>query len=217
MSALIRREASEQAQAIGPWRPAAVNAPEPTQEDPRFGAYRAEIEALETRITTMGAAHAEAIKRARAEAHEEASRTFARDEAKALAALEGAIAAASSKFSNALDGVERLAPLICETALAGVFENVECYRPQIEAVIAAQMRTLARDSVMAIRVSSVDFHDDEALTRLTIPYPGVEVERDQGLQAGTCQISLRLGAIEIDLAAHWRTLQEKLRAMAGGT
>lgn len=217
MSSLIRREDVERAAPVAPWRPSVPTADDPPAIDPAILAREERIRVLEARIEEIKREHDAALDRARAAAAKEAADRLKRDEAEALALLGANVAGAASKLEEAIAALERLAPLMCETALATVFDDASMHHAHVAAAIDRQMRALNGDSVIVISVSSEDFSGEEALPALASKYKGVSITPDAALPRGACKMTLRLGTIDIDLPAHWRALQQRLAEMAGLT
>ncbi|WP_135212639.1 hypothetical protein [Vitreimonas flagellata] len=212
MSSLIRNELGST--NFARWSPSPASVPAPQPIDPEIAARDHAIKTLERRISDMERAHAEAIKRARTEARDAALKEAARDEAQALALLEANAKAANALFSKSLADLERLAPLLCETALASVFEAPDQYRALVEAALELQFKRLTRESVVKVTVSAVDFSDEAHLKALADRHPQVAIGADPALGSGVCHITLNMGGVELDIPAHWAALKETLHAMA---
>jgi flagellar biosynthesis/type III secretory pathway protein FliH len=188
--------------------------PAPQPIDPEIAARDHAIETLERRLSDLERAHAEALKRARSEARDAAFQEAARDEARALALLEANVKAANARFSMALGDLERLAPLLCETALASVFEAPDQHRALVDAALATQLKRLTRESVVSVAVSAADFTDQAELKALADRHPQVVIGADAALASGVCHITLNMGGVELDIPAHWTELKRTLHAMA---
>jgi flagellar biosynthesis/type III secretory pathway protein FliH len=212
MSSLIRNELGSA--SFARWSPSTPSVPAPQPIDPEIAARDHAIETLERRLSDMERAHAEALKRARSEARDAALQEAARDEARALALLEANVKAANARFSEALGDLERLAPLLCETALASVFDAPDQHRGLVDAALALELNRLARESVVSVAVSAVDFTDEAHLKALADRHPHVVIGADATLASGVCHITLNMGGVELDIPAHWAALKETLHAMA---
>jgi flagellar biosynthesis/type III secretory pathway protein FliH len=195
------------------WRAAA---PLAETQDPVRAALEAEIIALKEERTGLATAHEIALKDARKQAYQDAQAEFVRDEAKALAALETGIKAATADLRAMLSDLESLSLLLCETALVKVFANVEDYRPLIANAIRRQCAALTEQFVLGVRVSSEDFTDEAALKTLAdAVHPlSCTIVHDTSLPRGSCRIKLQLGELELSLGEYWRDLSVRLQALA---
>ncbi|HYD85989.1 MAG TPA: hypothetical protein VEA80_00800 [Vitreimonas sp.] len=214
MSALIRRgEGLSDSNVQTPrWR--SLTEVEHETAEPIRSLEQERIEALEQTVADLRRRHGEEIAAAREHARREAEAAYVRDQSEALATLERALEQAALSLTAAIDGLERLAPALCEAALAPILSPTGHYRRLIESALARELAALRSGSVVRAVVSGADFDDDEALAAIAARHPSVSIVRDKVLASGHCRIELCLGEIEIDLPAYWSALQRQLHEMA---
>lgn len=188
----------------------------PFIDDARAIALEDEIRDLKRLLAETDANHVRALEATRAQARKEADLAYERDDARALALLQAAIAAAVETFGVRLAQAEPFAALLCQTALAKVFSHPENYRELVSRAISRQIAGLRLETVIAVDVSPADFQDEASFAGLgkVIGSDRVEIRRDPQLASGDCRIDLRLGHIEISLPRHWDELQALLRRLA---
>ncbi|MBC7768227.1 MAG: hypothetical protein H7124_05520 [Phycisphaerales bacterium] len=214
MSTLIRPgQISNAALVSAPqWRP--LSQATAADAEPVLTAEQIRIQDLEEALAQQRIAHIDDLKRERSEAKNEAEAAFKRDETASLAALEKCLSTAAESLARRIGDLEALAPLLCEIALEGVLARAEDYGDLVERALERQLADIRGESVLKVAVSGADFHDDNALSAMTGRHPGLRIERDAMLPAGSCRIDLRLGQIELSLPNHWRDLQTRLRTLA---
>ncbi len=202
MSPLIKSDAATAVRAFAGMRvpaPAAGEA-EPDPRDVERSRLLAEIERLRRELAETEAAAARAADEARAAGRSEGLADAEKREAEGLDALRASLEAAGADFATRLDLLDRLAPELARLALSRLFAGVEGWSAAAEAMIARQLAELRRSTVVAIRVSRLDFPDRAALDRLaaTLAAETLRIESDGDLRAGAARIECRLGQIELD-------------------
>lgn len=162
------------------------------------------------------ARHAEAVKAAYAEG-EEAGRFAAVEEFEesrdqALAMLSSAIVDARTDLSNALAGFEDLATQVALEALQILVADAGDYRKLLATAIAQRVAALASESIIAITVSRMDFPDSRELADLEaqLGSPKASLKLSDDMEAGCCQIALKVGSLEFDLNRSWNEIADIL-------
>lgn len=171
-----------------------------------------ELVKLREALASSEARHAQQLARAREQGREDAAAAFKRDEASALAALEAGIAASIAAFQREIRGLERLALALCDTALAKVLGDPGRRADLVSGALEDQLNLVKTDSIVTVRVSTADFPDKQALSRLAERLhllPGT-VEQRSELRAGDCDILMRLGHIELSIPDYLLRLRQAL-------
>lgn len=202
----------------------AGDAPEPVRQlapvpDPRDAERErllAEIARLEERCEEERAAAVRALEAAREKAYAEGLAAAETREAERLAVLGKELAGCGAAFAARLDVLDGLAPALVRAALAKLFADCEGWAAAVEAMLSRQLAALRRGSIVAVRVSPLDFPDFEALGALVaaLGIEGVAIEPDRELRAGASRIECRLGQIDLDVRAQWQSLSALLAEMA---
>ena len=191
--------------------------------DPEVERLRVALAAAEEAVATAQAALAEAqADRVKAYADGEAvglrdglSRAETR-EAERLARLSFGVDTALTEFSTALDALEPLAAALSKRVLERVLGDAAHYPDLVARVIAAQVKTLAADTLIDVEVSRADFPTSasrDALDR-ALARPGVTVAVLSDLGAGGCRLRLKLGTVEAHLDEQWRRIAAELDVLA---
>lgn len=173
-------------------------------------AERALAETQEAQIHALETAHEEGRKKGRAEAQDR--------EADRLKRLDQGLTEACTAWGERVDRIDVLAPQLARAAIARLFDGVDDRAELVTAMIARRLADLRRDSVLALRVSALDFHDKPALAALaaTLSNSQVEITTDPTLDAGRARFELKLGALDLDLAEQWHKVAALLEAMESG-
>lgn len=215
MSGLLKAGAQRARPEVQPFAaPLPPTPPEPSAAEQRIAhlereiadlVTRREADALAARKREQAAfAEGEQAGRARAETHD-------RDR---LQALAQAMEAAHKAHATGLEQLEVLALSVAQTALARVFGDHSRYARMVSDTVLHQLATLDRALVTQIRVSPVDYTDDQALAALTHACPDIALRTDAVLAAGDCVIDLRLGRVDAGLASQWQGLSHVLGTLA---
>lgn len=202
--------------------PASAQAP---AVDPEILALRAEREDLKRRIeqrdATLSELRAEAeaaFREGEAKGREAGLREAADQSEQRLKRLEAGIGQAQAVFAEAMEALERLAPILAHDALANILGQ-DSDRPQlVAAVVRHQVRTLDARSLMQVEVSAADFPDDDALAVLegALGNLGPSIHASVALKSGECRIKLKLGTLDVGVDRQWAELSAVLRDMAEG-
>ena len=217
MSGLIKADAALERTSVRAveWR-SEPGEPTPAARRPEIVALEAELAALKQGLADAEARRQEALLAARAEAAEEATAAYRRDDAAALATLESALEEATRSLNTRIDSMETLALLLCETALAKIFGDTNDYTDLVARALQLQLAGLRREAVIAASVSAEDFPDAASLVALEarLGANNLSLRRDHQLGKGACRLDLRLGHIELSIPDHWQELQALLRQLA---
>ncbi len=213
MSGLIKSGAEHKVRAfLNPVRPPAAPA-----ADPRIEALERENADLRAAVAAERTAAGKAAAAARAEG-ERLGRASAEDSAgRQIETLAKGVGDAVAAWRERLDGLDGLAAALARAALAKLLEEDGGPSRFVAGAIARQMRRLRRDSLVAIRVSALDFADPEALAALGAEAGtgSVRIIADADLKPGECRIDLQLGHIDVGPGTQWAQLAGLLDEMAG--
>lgn len=196
---------------------------EPDPRDQQLADQAERIAALEAELAAQRASEVDrAEAAAKAEVSAEArGRQAGLDEADERAAerisrLELGLTEARLRLDAELAGLERLAALLAETALARLVDDPQSRRPLIAGIIRQQMRGLEARALLRVEVSAEDFSDPAALEDLAAEagLSGLRIEPASGLGPGACRLKLRLGELEVGLDQQWGALRGVLAELA---
>ncbi len=184
--------------------------------DPALSSQELEISRLRDALGVAEKKLDELVAAAREQGRKEGRESAARDEAKALAALESGVSDAVTLVRAKADELEGLALAVAETALANVFANPKLHRQLVADAILKQLREVRRETVLAVHVSPADFPDAGGLAELarTLGHADIRLLHNPSLGQGACRIDLRLGAIELSLPEHWEAIRTRLKELA---
>jgi type III secretion protein L len=195
---------------------AAHAAPALSGEEQRLAAAADEIERLRHALEDTRAAADKAIAAAREEGRREGEAAAMRDDARRLALLEASLEQTGSAFEAQLAGLEGLAVMLAQSALARIFDPPAELSQFVALSIARRVAILRHEAVRAVRVSPADFADPAALSALAAEAGtgAIEVAADASLEAGECRLELILGYMDIGPRAQWRALNALLDGIA---
>ena len=149
----------------------------------------------------------------------EAGRREAEDQgAKSLAQLESGIERAVAVFTQAMSGLERLAPELARQGLAGILGVTDDRAEVVGAIVQRQVKTIEAHAIVHIAVSAADFGDEAARAHLE-SIAAAKIHVDSALRSGDCRIKLKLGTLEVGVDQQWGRLEALLKDMsepAGG-
>lgn len=208
---------------------AGVPVPEPVGEftpgrAPEIDLRDLELARLEGEVVRLNAVRkqdaadaVQAIEAARAEGLRQGLAEAETREADRLLALNKMLRESTDAFAARLEVLDALAPALARTALAKLFDNVEAWAVPVEAMLARQLATLRRSTLVAVRVSPQDFPDAQALIVLSgaLGLEGSSLTSDRELRAGASRIECRLGQIDLDAREQWQALSALLEDMSG--
>jgi flagellar assembly protein FliH len=126
-----------------------------------------------------------------------------------LKRLDSGIAEALALYGEQLAGMERLAALIAREALERIVGDPERHVEMLCAIVRRQVEAADAGAILAIEVSRDDFCDEigEAAGK-------VEVAVSDALRSGDCRMKMRLGTLEIGVAAQWARMRSALDELA---
>ncbi|QNA82930.1 hypothetical protein G4G27_02065 [Sphingomonas sp. So64.6b] len=148
---------------------------------------------------------------------EAAGRSAAMKEAdQRLAVLEQAARKARTAWDDRLAGLDALAVMIARSALAKLITDSDDLGDLVARQIARRIDAIRHESVVAIRVSTEDFADDDALDVLALRIkPGAtEIIADPALASGDCRFDLQLGHVDLGVRSQWGELDAFLEGLA---
>lgn len=185
--------------------------------DPRIEALERQNGELLAALAAQRIESQKAVAAARAEGERQGRAAADEASARQVAAFRKGVEEAVAAWSDRLDGLEDLTAALAKAALAKLFDDHEGHSGFVAAVIARQMRLLRRDSLIAIRVSAVDFPDDRLLAALASEAKtgSVRIIADKGLACAECRIDLHLGHIDVGVGAQWAQIAAFLDGLAG--
>ena len=215
MTGLVKASAREA--LVRPLRlEAAHAAPALSGDEQRLAAAAEEIKRLRHAVEDAKAAAGKAIAAAREEGRREGEAAALRDDARRLALLEASLEQTGNAFEAQLAGLEGLAVMLAQSALARIFDPPADLSQFVARSIARRVAILRHEAVRAVRVSPADFPDAAALSALTAQAGtgAIDVAADASLGAGESRLELILGYMDIGPRAQWRALNALLDGIA---
>ena len=199
--------------------PAPVVDPELLHLREEQGRLRNRLEQQEVELASLRQQVEAAFKKGETQGREAGIREAADQSAKMLAGLERGMERAVATFSQAVSGLERLAPLLASQGIATILGQADDRRALVTAVVLRQLQSIEAQSVVHIEVSQADFPDDLALASLgdVLASVGTKVHAVAALKSGDCRIKLTLGTLEVGLDQQWRRLNAMLEDLAEPT
>jgi len=212
MSGLIKGAAARKVRSfLDPIEPAPASA-----DDPRIEALERQNEELRAALAAQRTESRKAVAAARTEGERQGKAAADEAVAKRVATLRSGVEEAVAAWTARLAGLERLTASLAKVALAKLFDDHGDQSRFVAAVVARQMQLLRRESLVAIRVSSSDFADEQALTALAAEAGtgSAQVFADADLDSGQCRIDLQLGHIDVGVDTQWAQLAAFLDELA---
>lgn len=213
MSVLIKGAA---AQSVRPFLDAPAFVPAPAG-DPRLDALERENEELRAALAAQRTASEKAVAAARTEGERQGKADAGDAIDKQLALLGKGVEAAVAAWEDRLADLDDLAPSLARSALGKLLDDSGGHSRFVAGVIARQMQTLRRESLLAVRVSARDFKDEEALAALgnEAGTGSVRIIADADLASGECRIDLQLGHVDVGAKTQWAQLAAFLDDLTG--
>jgi type III secretion protein L len=127
-----------------------------------------------------------------------------------------AVDAARTAWEDRLAGLDALAAMLAQSALAKLFGDAPDLADLVARTVRARVQALGRESVVAIRVSEQDFGDEAAreALRSIVAVGATTIVLDPELDRGDCRLDLRLGLIDLGVTSQWRELNRFLDGLA---
>lgn len=190
-----------------------------TDADEEKEALLQEIETLKLALAAADEAASEAERRARDGERlqaEKARESAQQAEAERLAALAASLDALSREWGERLADLDSLAVLIARAALSKLFDSWDEATAFVTRTIARQIRLIRREAIVAIRVSSDDFPNEQALNALASEAASgsIRILADPDMAAGECRADLQLGHIDLGAKAQRSQLANLLESLA---
>ena len=201
-----------------PQRVSTVRASETKAENP-LAAENRRLAALVEEHEAKIAAHEGALATAYSKG-EEAGRSAMEfeiqdDRAAALELLVRGVESAKTALDQTLGNYESIALIVAQTALDKIFGDTEGRKVMAADLIRHQLRQIGHDSFVSLEVSRADFPNTqevaELATSLSVVPERVRVSDD--LAAGSCQMRMQLGTLEIGLDRQWGSVRALLDEM----
>lgn len=133
---------------------------------------------------------------------------------KRLERLREGLEAMRASHSACCVEYELLALQVARAALGRVFGDEGLQTELLTEAIAQGFARTTRDLVLGVRVSPRDFRSEDELQILAARFPGIEISRDETLDAGGCSINLKLGTIDLGLPGQWQRLTAFFEGLA---
>lgn len=142
-----------------------------------------------------------------------AAMEFEESRVEALALLEMGLTNAREDLESALSNFEGLALAAASAAVDHLIGEEGHHRDLLTRAIAARAAQLRGESIVAITVSREDFPDTREVAALSeaAGFAGERIAVSDELAAGSCVISLELGAVEFSLRQHWAEMVTMLK------
>jgi flagellar biosynthesis/type III secretory pathway protein FliH len=137
-------------------------------------------------------------------------------ESERLSVLQAATEQAQAELRNNLSSMERLAALLARDCLDIMLGEPKYRAKMLAKLLAAQMAKLEKSLVLGVRFSTEDFPDAEVLSGVAAQsgLPPEMITASAELASGGCEMTLRLGRMEIGVERQWNFLRGVLEEMA---
>lgn len=175
-------------------------------------ALQQKVEVLEKERLDLAVRMRADLKAAEARAHDEG---FSLGQGKAhdtLQSLASHLLGLRAQIEVDIERIERLALLISTDCLGQVFEDGKSWIERTAQAITRQLKSLEQQSGMSVRVSALEFAQDEDFHALcaALAGAGVTPERNSTLKSGEAEIKLELGRLEVGPGQQWGRLRAAL-------
>lgn len=173
------------------------------QADPReqrIAELTGRVAELEAALEAASGGHEEACSAAYERGRADGTEAAETLEHERLAALNSALEAAVAALGRHIDQERDVAVDIARGALDRLFADPSLYAGMVAETARRQASSLARGSILALRVSATDFPDPGALALLPALGADVRVEADASLASGACLFDLTLGSLDASIA-----------------
>lgn len=214
LPAVAPKPEPESARAESQARPARPAAPSQPDISPEIRVLEDELAHVRSEMKTL----TEAARSARRDAFDEGRKAaldeFQSREEERLAVLERSAATALDGLDDALKATENFALALSAAAVKSVLGDAGDHQTQIAEAIGVQLSGVRAESVLRLRVSRQDFDDLSGLKSRFDTASGLDWVHDDTLNSGEMKLDLRLGQFNLDLAAHWDQVIERLQSLA---
>lgn len=157
------------------------------------------VSELEAALIAAGEEQEKACAAALARGREDGLAAAESREAERSEALRSTLAEMQASLERRIGEERDLAIDIARAALDRLFGDPALYRGMVEETARRQAASLARGTIVALRVSASDFPDPSALASLPQLGKQVRVEADPDLESGACVFDLSLGSLDASL------------------
>jgi flagellar biosynthesis/type III secretory pathway protein FliH len=191
----------------------------PTRRDEELQALLARIAQLEAELRRREAIAGDleaAAERAREDGREqgyECGLIAAQDrQSERLALLESAMNRAHAALGENAQALGRLAPLLAQECVEILLGNASDRAGIVAEIARKQLARVDRAMLVDVRVSRLDFPDDEALAMLAgrLGLTAMTVNAGDDIASGGCTMVMRLGRIEVGIDQQWPVLRDLL-------
>lgn len=172
-----------------------------------------EIEQLRAELAEAKSDAAQREKQSLERGRELGIKEVSANDAERFALLEESLADAQDKFIERQSEIKVLSLNIARTSLRQILGNVDNYENMIGEIVARQLARLRGQLVLAITVSSLDFPDATKLDLLKKRFPDFSIEAVPDLSRGECQMSLKLGKLDIGIPGQSEKMQRLLEKL----
>ena len=182
----------------------------PATIDPVVARLSDELAAARAELAAVRRAALSAV----AAAREEGAREVLLDDEDRLEAVRAGLAGAIEAWNDRLVGAEALAVSVARVAVERMLGECQDLAGLVERSAAAYVARVGANSVVALRVSALDFPEAERLLDLSrsMGLPPEALTADPGLAPGECRVDLSLGHADLTLSAQWREIERLLDA-----
>lgn len=137
-------------------------------------------------------------------------------ESERLSALQAAAKQAQAELRNGLSSMERLAALLARDCLDVMLGEPRYRAKMLAKLLTTQVAKLEKALVLDVRFSTEDFPDADMLSGVATQsgLPAETIRASAELTSGACEMTLRLGRMEIGLDQQWSSLRGLLEEMA---
>lgn len=138
------------------------------------------------------------------------------DEERRVEKIGQGVTAAVTAWRERLDGLDRLAAVLAEAALAKMFDQHADLAELVGRTLAKRVAAIDSNAVVRVRVSARDFADDDALLALAdrCGLPASSIVAQSDAPPGACEIDLAVGQLDLTIAGQWHAIERCLAAIA---
>jgi len=182
----------------------------------RIATLESEARKQAAAMDELRAANERDIVASKAEGREQGLKEANDRQAERLALLEDALGRARTELGEKLASMERLAALLARETLDIVLGDPEHRAAAVRKILAEQSGRIEKSAIVGVAVSAEDFPDKDALAYAArrAGLSAAQVSARGDLAPGACEISLRLGKMDVGIAQQWGVLSGMLAELA---
>jgi flagellar biosynthesis/type III secretory pathway protein FliH len=135
-------------------------------------------------------------------------------QAERLGLLEKSMQKVEAGLKAGLTSLSRLSALLAQDCVEIILGNRGDRAEFMGRIIDAQLAKIDRAMVCDIRLSRLDFPDDDSLALLVQRFGAFHLTAQEELPSGACIMTLRLGRISVGIEQQWPVLKDLLGELA---